>query len=276
MKVIVFGGAGFLGSHVVDELESRGHLVTIFDLKHGQDIMKFDEVAKAIEGQDIVYNFAGFSDLARSKASPFETLNLNVMGNLNILTASAAASVKRYVYASTVYVFSKKGSYYGISKQAAERCIEEAGVPFTILRYGTVYGPRSDEKNRIYRMLFEAITTKEFYLDGTGQEEREFIHAKDAARLSVDILDRAYASKHIMLTGNDRYTYKSLVKMIWEITGSAPFYAKPEEIKDHYETTPHSYQPPQSLKLMANPYIDLGQGLLETIEDISARLNRKS
>jgi len=277
MKVIVFGGKGFLGSHVVDELRARGHEVKTYDLVDGQDILDAEAVARAAEDQEIIYNFAGHADLSASRLAPRKTLSANIIGNLNILFGSLSA--KRFIYASTVYVFSKKGSYYGISKQAAERCVEEFGVPYTILRYGTVYGPRSDHKNRIYGLIYQALNEGKMYLDGTGKEEREFIHVKDAAKLSVDILD-GYENKHVMLTGNERYTYTSVMDMISEIMDESiqPYVLDETNLGDthHYDLTPYSYQPPQSLKLMANPYIDLGQGLLETIEDISARIREKS
>lgn len=277
MKVIVFGGKGFLGSHVVDELKSRGHEVTTFDLVDGQDIMIPELVQEAMSGHEVVYNFAGVADLNHSTKYPRATMEANVIGNLNILRAAKKTGVKRYIYASTVYVFSKKGSFYGISKQCAERCVEEYGVPYTILRYGSVYGPRSDKKNRIYRMIEEAISKKIIRFDGKGQEEREYIHVRDAARLSVDILDSQYENKHIMLTGNERYTYGSIFLMLREIfDDKLKIEISNAKYRGHYEMTPYSYQPDQSLKLMANPYIDLGQGLLETIEDISARIRKQS
>lgn len=272
-KVIVFGGKGFLGSHVVDELRARGHEVSTFDLADGQDITDNYKVHQAMDGAEVVYNFAGIADIGHSKDFPVETFRANVVGNLNILRN--APKLLRYIFASTVYVFSKKGSYYGISKQAAERCVEEFGIPYTILRYGTVYGPRSDEKNRIFRLIAEAITKKQINFDGSGLEEREFIHVKDAARLSVDALDEKYENKHVMLTGNERFSYTSIVDMLAEMMGFDDITFNCSKT-DHYELTPYSYQPDQSLKLMANPYIDLGQGLLETIKDIDDRLRSKS
>lgn len=271
MKALVFGGAGFLGSHVVDELKSRGHLVEVYDIVNGDDIMDYASIRSAISGQDVVYNFAGQPDLTASTKDPRRTLELNIMGNMNILEAAKKAKIKRYVYASTVYVFSKKGSYYGISKQAAERCVEESGLPYTILRYGTVYGPRADEKNTVYRIIREALERGAM---NTPTGVREFINVKDAARLSVDILDKEYERKHIILTGNESLDYKELVAKVAEILGWSDYPVC--HSTDHYHLTPYAYRPDQSLKLMANPYIDLGQGLLETIEDISDRLKSKS
>jgi UDP-glucose 4-epimerase len=95
MKTVVFGGAGFLGSYVVDSLISRGHEVLVYDLNESStrnknakyikgDILNSSGVLKAIEGSEIVYNFAGLADLNESISNPRMTLEPNIMGNLNI------------------------------------------------------------------------------------------------------------------------------------------------------------------------------------------------
>jgi UDP-glucose 4-epimerase len=288
MKAVVFGGSGFLGSHVADELTRSGHLVTVFDKTpskylHGDQKMIqgdiLDEVAvrAATKGQDVVYNFAGLADLNVSIERPKETLELNVMGNLNILEAARACQIKRYLYASTVYVFSKQGSFYGISKYASEKVVEEFShqhdMDFTILRYGSVYGPRCDEKNRIYRLLKEALQSGKIVFQGNGEEEREYIHVRDAAKLSVRVLHAKYKNRHIMLTGTERYRYSDLLQMISEILNhKIKIVYLNENYNGHYVRTPYSFSPTVSHKLVANPFTDFGQGLLETIEEINAEM----
>ncbi len=288
MKVIVFGGSGFLGSHVSDELTLGGHAVTIFDrhesnyLQSGQkmvvgDILDPVSVRKAMKGQEVVYNFAGLADLNASIDRPKETLELNVIGNLNILDAARTAKVKRFIYASTVYVFSKQGSFYGISKYASEKVIEEFseqhGLEFTILRYGSVYGPRCDQQNRIYRLLKQAIESGKITFKGDGEEVREYIHVRDAARLSVDVLKARFKNQHLMLTGTERYKYSDLLKTINEILNNKiQIVFLNQDYKGHYTMTPYSFSPNVSRKLVANPFIDFGQGLLETVEDIHRQL----
>ncbi|MES2963069.1 MAG: NAD(P)-dependent oxidoreductase [Bdellovibrionota bacterium] len=284
MKIVVFGGSGFLGSHVADELTRLGHEVTIFDKTESLyanekqamvvgDIMDADAVYLAMKGQDIAYNFAGLADLNASIARPKETFELNVIGNINILEAAAKAKLKRYVYASTVYVFSKKGSFYGISKSASERVIEEYAeqkkLPFTIVRYGSVYGPRADKSNRIYRILRQALEEGKITFQGNGEEEREYIHVRDAARLSAEVLKDEFVGQHIMLTGTERYKYSDLLKIINEIMeGRIQIVYLNEDYRGHYVMTPYSFSPKASHKLVANPFTDFGQGLLETVETI--------
>lgn len=136
MKVIVFGGAGFLGSHVADALSQRGHVVSIFDsliprrfFQPGQrmivgDIRDRAAVEHAVRGNKVIYNFAGFSDIEAAADHPLETIESNVLGNGIILEAARRWKVQRYVFASTVYVYSQAGSFYRASKRACEDYIE--------------------------------------------------------------------------------------------------------------------------------------------------------
>lgn len=284
MKVLVFGGSGFLGSYVVDELINKGHEVTIFDRQPSKyiirntkmvvgDILTSSEVEKTVQDNEVIYNFAGFADLNRSIKCPSETINLNIIGNLNILEACRKYSVKRFVYASSAYVFSKKGGFYGVSKKCSEQLIEEYagqfGLDYTVIRYGSVYGERAGASNRIYRILKQALTEEKITFAGDGTEEREYIHARDAACLSVQILDNKFINQHVILTGIERFNYADLLKMINEIMGShLNIEMLHREYKGHYELTPYSFSPTIGVKLINNPCIDFGQGLLECIETI--------
>ena len=156
--VVVFGGSGFLGSHVADELTRSGYRVKIFDKRHSSylkqtqemvigDIMNQDEVNKAVEGCHIIYNFAGIADIDEARFNPLETANFNVIGTIHSLEAAQQANAIRYIFASSVYVYSNQGSFYKASKQAAEKFIETYkevyDLDYTILRYGTLYGRRA-------------------------------------------------------------------------------------------------------------------------------------
>jgi len=254
MKVLVFGGAGFLGSYVVDELITRGHDVSIFDIKpspyvNGKatmivgDIMDADAVRAAIQGQDAVYNFAGLADLNDSIDKPVETVTLNVIGNLNILDAARHAGVKRYMYASSVYVFSQKGAFYGASKKSSELIVEQYGeqydIDYTIVRYGSVYGERADANNRIYRIIREALTAKKISFQGDGSEEREYVHGRDAAKLSVDVLeDDKYRNQNVILTGIERFQYSELLSFVKEmLNDEVSIEMLDQDYKGHYVLT---------------------------------------
>ncbi len=290
-KIIVVGGAGFLGSYVVEELVRRGHEVIVYDqkapvgIKNGfevieGDIMDGPAVRAAVAGQNAVYNFAGLADLNDSIDRPVETVQLNVMGNLNVLEACRAAEVERFVYASSVYVFSHKGAFYGASKKSSELIIEQYGeqygLDYTIVRYGSVYGERADASNRIYRLIRQALTEGKITFAGDGSEEREYIHGRDAGKLSVDILDAAYANQHVILTGIERHRYSDLLALVREmLNGEVDIEMLDQDYKGHYVMTPYSFSPTVGVKLVNNPSIDFGQGVLECVERVFHELQEE-
>ena len=287
MKTVVFGGSGFLGGHVAKELSDRGHDVIIADIKLNEssqkhqfiecNILHKDQLEQLITHEiDYVYNFAGMSNLGQSVKDPLNTINLNVQGNLNILDACKDMSVKRYVYASSAYALSNKGSFYGISKLTSEKLIEEYkkqyNLPYTIIRYGSIYGELNYENNYLYHIIKDAIYNKRIIHDTDGGELREYIHVADAATLSVDILETAeYIDQHIVLTGIERMQKKDLFLLIKEILNDdveISLNNKEAHEDYHYRITPYSFSPKTGKKLVMNPYIDLGQGILKCIESI--------
>ena len=170
-KILVFGGFGFLGHYLVHELLNRGYEVTVADIHKNEkieskityikcDITSKENVKNVFKSKqfDVVYNLAGFANLDTAIKYPLETIQLNVIGNMHILEQCVKNNISRFVYASSAYAMSNKGSFYGISKLASEKIVEEYlkkySLPFTILRYGSVYSERSYDNNYI---IFEII-----------------------------------------------------------------------------------------------------------------------
>ncbi len=290
-QVIVFGGSGFLGSHVVEELVGRGYRVTVFDKKrlplpncdHNMvlgDVLDSDLVKSSIKGQDAVFHFAGLSDLDLGLAQPLEAVQQNIAGTVHLLNGALEANLKRFVFASSIYVYSNLGGFYRCSKQAAELFIEEFnscyGVDFTILRYGSLYGTRANNSNGIRRFLLQGLSEGKIDYPGTGDEVREYIHVKDAARLTVDILSPEYKNKHIVITGHHPMKTREMMEMIREILNKDIKLKFSDVLNNfHYRLTPYSYTPKVGSKLVSNCYVDMGQGLLECLQEISRDLEKK-
>lgn len=289
-KVVVIGGAGFLGSHTADMLSERGFKVTIFDnqasswLRADQemvvgDILDRDTVNAVVSGAKYLYHFAGSADIAESKEHPFNTVNLNIMGTTVALEAAVKSDVERFIYASTMYVYSPYGSFYRASKQAAEIIIEtyheRFDLDFTFLRYGSLYGPRAQSWNGLRRYVRQVIQEGKLDYRGTGKERREYIHVNDAARLSVDILDEIHKNKALTVTGHQVLNSEELIDLIFEIAGIDKNinFTQDNFSQDHYTMTPYRYTPKQAKKLVPDEFIDLGQGVLEIIEDIHHELD---
>jgi len=288
--VVVYGGSGFLGSHVADALSDANYRVRIFDrarspyLRAGQemvvgDLMDQAAVTKAAEGCSCVYNFAGLADIDDAKNRPVDTVTLNVLGNVHVLEAARTAGAKRFIYASSVYVYSESGSFYRASKQAAERFVEayheRYGLAYTILRYGSLYGRRADEHNGIFRLLKQALEDKSITYSGSGEAMREYVHVVDAAKLSVQILGEEYANRHLILSGHERMPVKTLMKMVSEmIPGGVEIKFGGKRNEGHYDITPYAFHPKVGHKLVANDYVEIGQGIMDCLADIHERLHK--
>jgi UDP-glucose 4-epimerase len=283
-KVLVFGGFGFLGYYLVNELLKRGYKVTVADIYENEkleseiiyvkcDINSKENVENVFENKqfDFVYNLAGFANLDTAIKYPIETIQLNVIGNMHILEQCVKNNVSRFVYASSAYAMSNKGSFYGISKLASEKIVEEYlkkySLPFTILRYGSVYSERSYDNNYIYNLVKTAVLEGKINHNGDGNELREYIHAADASKLSVDVIESEdFKNLHVILTGNERMKRSDLFNMVKEILNDkVEINYKNDGYHNHYNFTPYSFEPSVSRKLSANPHIDMGQGILECV-----------
>lgn len=282
-RVVVAGGSGFVGSHVADALAQAGHQVVLFDRVDSPyrsarqemvvgDLLDEAALRRLVDGAQIVYHFAGIADIEEAARTPARTVEHNVLGTVRLLDACLAAGIERFVYASTVYVFSNSGSFYRSSKRACELFIEdyyrEFGLPYTILRYGSLYGSRSGPTNFMRMILEEAVRHRRITYWGSGDEVREYIHIKDAAQLSLDILAERFACQHVILTGRNPMKVSDLFKMISEMLGGGLEIRCQNKGQDlHYNVTPYSFNPNLGLKLTGLTYRDLGLGLLEAMDE---------
>jgi UDP-glucose 4-epimerase len=283
-KAVVVGGSGFIGSHVADHLSEAGYLVTIYDVSESKwlrneqqmvigDVLDGGKLEQTIAGADVVYNFAALADLNQALEQPLKTVNINILGNMNVMEACRLHGVSRFVYASTVYVHSREGGFYRCSKQASEAYVEEYkhifGLDYTILRYGSLYGPRSDSSNGLYRIIKNALDNGVVSYQGSPNTMREYIHVEDAARASVTAIGEDFSNQSVILTGQEPMLVLDLLEMLTEILGlsnAVEFVAS--EQPGHYVRTPYAYQPKLGRKYMPPMHVDLGQGLLELIDNV--------
>jgi UDP-glucose 4-epimerase len=174
-----------------------------------------------------------------------------------------------------MYVYSAAGSFYRASKQAAETIIETYGesfdLDFTLLRYGSLYGPRAQDWNGLHGYVRQVMEEGRLDYPGSGDERREYIHVCDAARLSVDVLDSKHRNQAITVTGSQVLHSSELAAMIFEIAGIEPnvVFLQDERSEEHYRLTPYRYTPRQAKKLVPSEFIDLGQGILEACEEVA-------
>ena len=285
---LVIGGSGFLGGHIADELHRQGYAVTIFDrsaptFEHPGyafiqgSLTDPEAVHAAVAGMDYVYHFAGVADIGEAAANPVLTAQVNVMGTIYVLEACRAHGVKRLMYASTIYVYSAHGSFYKVSKQSTELFIEnyfqEYGLRYTVLRYGSLYGRRSNHFNFIGKSVEQALTKGKIKRRGNGEEVRDYINVLDAARSSVALLKSEQPTEYVMLTGHQTYRVKDILAMIQEMFG-ANLELEYTDDRDagHYMITPYAFRPKVARKYVLDYYHDLGQGILDVIYETHERL----
>ena len=285
-KVAVIGGSGFLGKATANELTRRGYNVVILDKIKSEnlltkqtykflDVMNRPSIEKALKNVDYVYNFAGIADIQAAKDKPRNTIENNIIGNVEIIESCIKNRVKRVIFASTMYVYGDLGSFYRASKQCSEILLktyaENSKLNFTILRYGSLYGPDAQPWNGISKYINEIISTGKIKYHGSGNEMREYIHIEDAARLSVDMIDKNITEKAVNITGNQVLKSIDLLKMIFEIAGIKENikFSKKTRTSDHYKMTPYKFEPEQAYKILPDRYIDLGQGIHDIIKKIN-------
>lgn len=291
-KVIVFGGSGFLGSHVCDVLTKRGYDVTIFDKKKSSwinknqqmvigDICNYEEVNNVIKYSDYVYNFAGISDLNEGINKPIQTIEVNVLGNANILESSKINNIKQFLFASSIYIFSHLGSFYRCSKQSCENYIEEYGrqynLNYNIMRYGSLYGPRSDQSNGVYRLIKKSIEKSKVLFQDDIRTIREYINVHDAAEASVDIInDHSFFNKAVMISGETAIKSSELAKKVANYLNIEFVIADKstdnEYRSSHYIDNPHTYEPPTTEKFPIKNQQSIDSNIFQLIEDIKSQL----
>src|ERR1700729_3144893 len=204
MRVLVTGGSGFIGSHVVDKLRAQGHEPVIYDLRPSPwheagsvdtvlgSITDREALERALHGCAAVPHLAAVADVNDVHASPEDAERVNARGTVAVLEAARRAGVKRIVYASTIWVYSDcepdevdeqtllppPSHLYTSTKLAGElycKAYQELyGIDFTILRFGIPYGPRAREAAVIPAFVNKALKGEPLTLAGDGGQSRRF------------------------------------------------------------------------------------------------------
>lgn len=234
MNILVTGGSGFIGSHIVDKLLIKGYSVKLLDLKVpdredvdfiNKSILSLPDLKKAIRGVEIVYHLGGFSNIDLVKSNPLQAIELNIMGTANILEASRSERVKRILYASSVYVYDLEGHLYTASKRSSELLCKSYqklyGLPYTILRYGTAYGPRSRNVDVVSIFVQKAIRGETIIIHGTGEQQRNFIYVEDLADASVTAMNENGVNRTYTIANKSSTTIEDLASLIKKIFGSS-------------------------------------------------------
>ena len=224
--MLVTGGAGFIGSHVVDALIEEGHSVVVIDdlssgkrehVHHDAKFHQLDIRSPDLEGvfaeerPEVVNHHAAQVDVRVSMADPIFDADVNILGSLNLLECARSHGVEKLIYASTGGAVYGQPAYlpcdedhpvepicpYGISKLAVEHYLylyrQSYGLEYTILRYANVYGPRQDpfgEGGVVAIFARQMVEGEQVVINGSGEQERDFVYVDDVVRANLVAMER--------------------------------------------------------------------------------------
>ena len=249
MRVLVTGGSGFIGSHVVDKLRGRGHVPVIFDLRRSPwpsavgvetvvgSITDRGALEGALVGCDAVAHLAAVADVSDVHAEPEGAEQVNARGTAVVLEAARRVGVSRVVYASTIWVYSDcvpewvdeetllapPSHLYTSTKLAGElycKAYQELyGVDYTVLRFGIPYGPRAREAAVIPAFVNKALAGDPLTLAGDGSQSRKFVYVEDLAEGVALGLEPVAVNRVYNLAGDESVTIRQIAETVRELIG---------------------------------------------------------
>ena len=241
------------------------------------DILDEKLINELVKNKFAIYHFAGIAGLEEANNDPVQTIKYNILGTTNLLDAAVKYSVSRFIFASSVYVYSEHGGFYRATKQSCELLIENYNklkkLNYTILRFGSLYGRRANNFNWIHNIIVQALTEKKMDRKGNGEEIRDYVHVSDAAKSCVEALKDKFNDKYLIISGAQKIKVKELLMMIAEIIkNDIEINYLDERMSGHYEVTPYSFKPRIANKMLLNTYTDLGEGILDTVYSVYKEL----
>ena len=308
MRILVTGGAGFIGSHIVDAYVRAGHEVVVVDdlstgkREHLPPRVRFlqadiqDPAVRqliAAEKIDIVSHHAAQMDVRRSVADPLYDARVNIIGILNVLEGAREAKVKKFIFASSGgAIYGEQETFpadeehpthpispYGVSKRAGEHYLyfyrAEYGLPYIALRYANVYGPRQDphgEAGVVAIFTQRLLAGEQPVINGDGEQTRDYVFVGDVAQANLAALQAEYTGPLNIGTGSET-TVNQLFTTLRNLTGSAAREvhgpAKPGEQRRSVLTWDHAAQ-----VLHWRPTVGLEDGLRQTVTYFRTRHDR--
>lgn len=255
MRVLVTGGAGFIGSHIVDRLVLEGHEVSIIDnlatgktenLNPAAEFYKLDIVNPRIEKvfkkekPELICHLAAQMDVRRSVADPAFDAQTNIIGMLNLLENAVRCGTRKVIFASTGgAIYGEGGPYpttedhparpvspYGISKLTGEHYLYyyqvTHGLSYVALRFANVYGPRQDpfgEAGVVAIFTKKMLVNDQPLINGNGMQTRDYVYVEDVVNAVLSALDNSVNDTFNIGTSTET-SVNDLFRLLVEITGS--------------------------------------------------------
>ena len=246
MLVLVTGGTGFIGSHVVDGLVEKGLRVRVFDMippqtrdvEHYQgSLLELEQLRMGMSGVDAVFHLAAVANVNAVYDEPVYSESINTRGTINVLEAARYNKVKRVVYGSTTWVYGNVQQdvvdeetplgppkhLYTATKLVSEYYCgsysELYDLPTTILRYGIPYGPRARSATVLPIFVKKALAGEPLTIAGDGSQYRYFVYVEDLAEGNVLALNPVARNQTYNLDGRERVTIRQIAETVQRIIG---------------------------------------------------------
>jgi len=253
MKILVTGGSGFIGSHVVDILLAHGHEPRIFDIvpspyaaadkmeTFAGDLLDLDALRGAARGCEAIIHLAAVSDVNEVVRDPSHAELVNARGTEVMLEAALLEKIARVLYASTVWVYGgatgeepldeetslvPPAHFYTATKLAGELFChsfdELYGLEQTILRFGIPYGPRARASTVVAQFVSRALAGKSLTVTGDGAQTRQFVYVEDLAEGVVEALAPVAAGRTYNLVGSEQVSVRQIAETVQQLVGDVP------------------------------------------------------
>jgi UDP-glucose 4-epimerase len=263
VRVMVTGGSGFIGSHVVERLALHGHEPRVYDLVPPRypctrpvevvigDICDVSSFRRALRGCDAIVHLAAVADVNDAAADPSHCDLVNSRGTALVLEAARAAGVSRVIYASTIWVYGNSPEtslldedallpapdhFYTATKLAGEmycRAYEQLyGLEPTILRFGIPHGPRSREATVVATFVSRALDGLALRIMGDGTQARQFVYVEDLAEGVVAALRPEAAGRTYNLVGDEAVTVRGVADIVRNLVAAVPIVHVPSRPAD--------------------------------------------
>ena len=296
MRVGITGASGFIGSHVAEALTWAGHQPVAIDLRPPHDpsieyrqasILDNARLTESVSDLDALFHLAAVADVNDVVSDPAASMQLNVTGTLNALEAARRSGLRRFVLASTVWVYSSVPNsagdivdesefmdlaasrhIYTSSKIAAEMLCHDYWnmhkLPFTILRYGIPYGPRMRLSLVVPVFVRKALRGEALTVSGDGSQHRKFVYVQDLARGHALALSDTAENQTYNLDGNEKITILRIAETVLQLTGSdRPIEFMPARAGDYSGKDVSSAK--ASRELGWTPEVDFEEGMKRTV-----------
>jgi len=253
-KILITGGAGFIGSHLVEVLADNGNEVVVLDnLLRGnkipsetfkkitllnEDVTNLDSVLNASVGCDMIFHFAAILGVDIVADNPMETMETEVVGTQNVVKAALQHNVSKIIYASTSGVYGHNAleksvteeilvdprTSYAMAKRYNEIYLaslhEEKGIDSICLRFFNVYGPRQDNRMVVPRFFEQAQKDSDITVYGTGEQTRDFTHINDTIKATLLLAERIGGFEIFNIANENELSIQELAEEIVILTKS--------------------------------------------------------